>query len=206
MTVLTRPKLSVTPKLQAAYEAAGLGTIAAKREAALALIATKRETALARHQQEAIAHLEIEKQFAQRRQEKQMAWETRQELSSRFPACFQPHGTSKQPLKIGIKHDVLAAAPDLDPRAVVLAFKDYCTGESYLTACIVGANRIDLAGAPAGTVTEKEVISTRQRIGWVQRLERRAQSELKKHQRWMEAARLRDKYEPLQATAAQVAA
>jgi hypothetical protein len=203
---LTRPKLSVTPKLRAAYEAKDLGTIAAKREAALALVATKRETAIARHQQEAIAHLELEKKFEQRRQEKRTAWEMRQELSSRFPACFQPHGAPKWPLKTGICHNVLAAAPDLDPRAVALAFKDYCTGESYLLACVVGADRIDLTGAPSGVVTEEGLNSTRQHVGWVQREERRAQGKLKKHQRWMECARLRDKYEPIQAPAAQVAA
>jgi hypothetical protein len=55
-----------------------------------------------------------------------LAYTTRQQLSWRFPQCFDVHkGGNKRPLMVGTKEAVKAAAPDLDGWAVALALRDY---------------------------------------------------------------------------------
>jgi ProP effector len=74
-------------------------------------------------------------------------------LLERFPACFKPFLEVKAPLKIGIRQDLVAAAPDLDPYAIRLAVRDYCYGRTYHQAAMVaGAQRIGVHGEPAGEV------------------------------------------------------
>ena len=84
----------------------------------------------------------------------QRALKVRQTLQKRFPKCFRKFGKSKQPLKIDITADVIAAAPDINPNDIANAVGDYCSGKSYNAAMIEGANRIDINGDIAGTVTK----------------------------------------------------
>src|SRR5215831_15905893 len=51
---------------------------------------------------------------------------TRAELTRRFPKCFPPIGSEPRPLKIGIKRDIIAAAPDLDRHDLINAIAVYC--------------------------------------------------------------------------------
>ncbi|BCH33241.1 hypothetical protein MesoLjLc_51710 [Mesorhizobium sp. L-8-10] len=78
-------------------------------------------------------------------------------LSRRFPAAFMAKGhPTKLPLKVGIRDDVFAAAPDLNKEFVRRAIGDYCTGPKYARAMKAGVVRVDLNGSAAGTVTEKD--------------------------------------------------
>lgn len=83
---------------------------------------------------------------------------TRAILAERFPHAILPKGSphAKRPLKIGIRADIRAAAPDLPAKHVVMTLRDYCGGSQYLRALKVGAARIDLQGQPAGVVTDAE--------------------------------------------------
>jgi sRNA-binding protein len=73
-------------------------------------------------------------------------------LVERFPAAF--FGTDRKPLKIGICADLLAAldgaVAESDLKAALFA---YVTSVTYLNAVRAGADRLDLAGQPAGAVT-----------------------------------------------------
>lgn len=77
-------------------------------------------------------------------------------LESVFPLCFLPRKMPKRPLKIRIDQDIRLALPELARGDMALAMADYCGGPTYLRAMIVGAERIDLNGNPAGTVTAEE--------------------------------------------------
>lgn len=83
--------------------------------------------------------------------------ETRKVLAERFPAAFMRKGEpTKFPLKVGIRDDVFAAVPDINPDLIRRAIGDYCSGPKYARAMIAGAVRVDLKGKPAGVVTEAE--------------------------------------------------
>ena len=78
-------------------------------------------------------------------------------LAEQFPQTFVlekhlPH----RPLKVGIAADIRAALPDLDRRALGVALKVYTHRIVYLQAIVVGADRVDLDGNPAGQVTASE--------------------------------------------------
>ena len=79
------------------------------------------------------------------------------QLARQFPQTFVlakplPH----RPLKVGIAADIQAALPDLDRRALFVALKVYTHRIVYLQAVVVGADRVDLDGNPAGRVTASE--------------------------------------------------
>ena len=79
------------------------------------------------------------------------------QLAEQFPQTFLlekhlPH----RPLKVGIAPDIQAALPDLDRRALFVALKVYTRRLVYLQAVVVGAERVDLDGNPAGQVIASE--------------------------------------------------
>jgi RNA chaperone ProQ/FINO-like protein len=78
---------------------------------------------------------------------------TRRILVLRFPAAFKSLGSPKLPLRIGVREDILAQAPDLDPRLVAAAMRQYIYGFDYRRYLMEGAIRVDLNGEPAGVVT-----------------------------------------------------
>jgi ProP effector len=73
-------------------------------------------------------------------------------LAERFPLAFALKGR-RRPLKIGIDRDLSEAAPDLSPPVIKQALRLYVGAASYGRALVEGAERIDLAGAPAGVVS-----------------------------------------------------
>ena len=75
-------------------------------------------------------------------------------LAERFPACFAVNPSYRQPLKLGIHVDILAQLSDtIAPRDLSVALRIYCSNIKYLKALVAGADRVDLNGMPAGTVT-----------------------------------------------------
>jgi ProP effector len=77
------------------------------------------------------------------------------ELVLAFPAAFTRDPASVRPLKLGIKDDLYARC-DTSHRRIMAALRSYCNSVDYLAATTQGAVRIDLAGQPAGIVTEAE--------------------------------------------------
>ena len=75
-------------------------------------------------------------------------------LAERFPACFAVNPSYRRPLKIGIHHDIAAQLGDtISPRVISDALRIYTSSSRYLKALVAGAERIDLNGMSAGTVT-----------------------------------------------------
>jgi ProP effector len=75
-------------------------------------------------------------------------------LAERFPACFAVSPSYRRPLKLGIHLDILAQLSDtIAPRDLSAALRIYVSNSKYLKALITGADRVDLNGMPAGTVT-----------------------------------------------------
>ncbi len=87
----------------------------------------------------------------------------RDALSRRFPNCFSSvQSTHKLPLKVGIINDLLDAeiigedGQRLDCCRIKDAVRDYCTGPKYQLGILRNKTRVDLAGRPAGVITEVE--------------------------------------------------
>jgi ProP effector len=75
------------------------------------------------------------------------------ELVLAFPAAFTRDPACVRPLKLGIKDDLYARC-DTSHRRIMAALRSYCNSMDYLMASTPGAVRIDLAGQPAGIVTD----------------------------------------------------
>lgn len=73
-----------------------------------------------------------------------------------------------KPLAIGIHKALLEEQPDLDKAALRTAMKVHTQSTKYLKGIVEGAQRFDLAGNPAGTVTaeqqEQAVTTLKERI------------------------------------------
>jgi sRNA-binding protein len=85
------------------------------------------------------------------------------DLARRFPATFTaepwlPH----RPLKIGVRHDLLAAG--FTPAEVKAALRCYVTRRMYLAAVAAGGPRFDLAGNPVGEVSADDCESACTRL------------------------------------------
>jgi ProP effector len=78
-------------------------------------------------------------------------------LAARFPLTFVVEGR-RRPLKIGIDRDL---ASIVSPRAIRDALRFYVGSKRYQEALVVGAERVDLAGAPAGIVSTEEAARAR---------------------------------------------
>lgn len=81
---------------------------------------------------------------------------TRAVLVERWPRCFKPKGAPKLPLKVGIVDDIQREMPEIGYRRLLHALTDYTGGATYLRAIVVGGERIDLNGEPAGIVTRSD--------------------------------------------------
>jgi len=77
----------------------------------------------------------------------------RAELVRRFPRCFVAEDETPRPLKIGIKADIVAALPDVNPHDLINTLTAYCTAPAYYTAMIASTDRVDLDGNVAGPVS-----------------------------------------------------
>jgi ProP effector len=86
-------------------------------------------------------------------------------LSSRFPKTFFVQESERQALKLGIRHDVLAAlGAEIDAKELGIALRVYTASRNYLGRLRLGAQRLDLDGNVAGTVTAEEAAHAQQRL------------------------------------------
>jgi len=74
---------------------------------------------------------------------------------ARLPALFPAAFSKPIPLKVGIFAD-LRAATDIAPDALTAFLMKWCGDARYLKNIRKGKSRIDLAGLPAGTVSQNE--------------------------------------------------
>jgi ProP effector len=75
-------------------------------------------------------------------------------LAERFPACFAVNPSYRRPLKLSIHVDILAQLSDtIAPRDLSNVLRIYVSNSKYLKALVAGADRLNLNGLPAGTVT-----------------------------------------------------
>ncbi|SDP51334.1 ProP effector [Ralstonia sp. 25mfcol4.1] len=85
-------------------------------------------------------------------------------LQKKFPLAFPKNPAPKVPLKIGVFDDLLTHATELGLSEAELreAIRTWCRGARYWTCLTQGAPRLDLAGQPAGEVTEADAARGRQ--------------------------------------------
>jgi ProP effector len=78
-------------------------------------------------------------------------------LADLWPQCFVVYERRRRPLKLGIHHDIEAAgAGAITAAEISAALRLYCSNIAYPRACHEDADRIDLSGNPAGTVSASE--------------------------------------------------
>jgi len=78
-------------------------------------------------------------------------------LAETFPQCFSVYQERRRPLKIGIHLDIEPALDGvITPAELHRALGFYCSKPFYLDHARKGAQRLDLNGKPAGTVTADE--------------------------------------------------
>jgi ProP effector len=83
-------------------------------------------------------------------------------LVLQFPRAFFPRGKSCRPLRIGIGDELDAALPvGIDRKRLRVYLGFYTKLTWYLRELTPGATRIDLNGAPAGTVSEEDALNAR---------------------------------------------
>ena len=84
----------------------------------------------------------------------------RETLVERFPKCFMPKGTTKRPLMVGIREQIIARCPDLTEIEVGIALRDYTRGNhKYRSQLFCGAERLSLDGEVVGYVSQEEAES-----------------------------------------------
>jgi ProP effector len=80
-------------------------------------------------------------------------------LAETWPLCFAIYERRRQPLKVGIRSDILAALDGAaTPEELGAALRSYTGNPHYLRAMFIGAPRprIDLDGNPYGEVTAEQ--------------------------------------------------
>ena len=84
-------------------------------------------------------------------------------LQKRFPAAFPKNPAPKVPLKVGILAELRAQAAELQLTEAEIreAVSTWCRGSRYWACLADGAARVDLSGAPAGTVTARDAAFAR---------------------------------------------
>jgi ProP effector len=84
-------------------------------------------------------------------------------LAELFPACFFVNQRQRRPLKVDIHLDILAATTTFSPDELGDGLKFYVNAFGYLRAVKAGAERIDLDGNAAGSVTATNEAHAKQR-------------------------------------------
>ena len=83
-------------------------------------------------------------------------------LCAQFPRCFFRDEARRQPLKVGIRNDVLLPLADaVTPSELARALQIYVNNRIYQSRLRLSATRIDLNGEPAGTVSAAEAAFAR---------------------------------------------
>lgn len=76
------------------------------------------------------------------------------QLAERWPKCFSVYEGRRRPIKVGIRADILDTVEQWPGLSAALG--SYVHNQAYLQTLVAGAERIDLAGEPAGVVTAAE--------------------------------------------------
>jgi ProP effector len=86
-------------------------------------------------------------------------------LSDKFPKTFTVDPTLRKSLKVGIADDLIVRIDGaIQQHELRLVLARYCGAASYLRACKVGADRLDLDGNVSGTVTAAEAEHARDKL------------------------------------------
>jgi ProP effector len=86
-------------------------------------------------------------------------------LYETFPKVFIRDAARRQPLKVGIRKDLLAKLDGaVTPEELQSAVGYYVKGIGYLRSCEAGVARIDLDGNAAGSVSPEEAVHARARL------------------------------------------
>jgi len=86
-------------------------------------------------------------------------------LAEWFPKAFFVYERRRKPLKLRIDLDLQAIVNGaITPAELYRTLRCYCGNEGYLRGTLKGAWRIDLAGNPAGAVTDDEEANAKQRL------------------------------------------
>lgn len=98
-------------------------------------------------------------------------------LREQFPLAFPTPPQAAQPLKCGIREDLLRTLGETFPRPALLkALSGYVNSPVYQAAVAHGGERVDIAGNPTGTVQEKhQAYAARWLVNWQQRQQIKAE-------------------------------
>jgi ProP effector len=77
-------------------------------------------------------------------------------LAEQYPACFDLVGHERQPIKIGIGHELAVLDTGLTPLQLGRALATYVRHSAYQCNIREGAKRIGLDGMPVGVITVEE--------------------------------------------------
>lgn len=107
-------------------------------------------------------------------------------LRESYPLAF---GLPTQPLKIGVRDDLVAALglDAADAKRLAKALQWYCRGAWYQQAIADGRQRLALDGTPCGAPTDDQVAAAKLALA-----ERRASIDAKRFAEALEADKLRD--------------
>jgi ProP effector len=86
------------------------------------------------------------------------------QLATLYPLCFFRTHELRRPLKIGIREDIIAQHPELQPDMIVSALQIYTRCVPYWSTLKAGAARIDLDGNVAGEVTLEDEQAAKRKI------------------------------------------
>jgi ProP effector len=95
------------------------------------------------------------------------------QLATLYPPCFFREHELRRPLKIGIREDISAQHPELQPSVIDSASQNYTRCVPYWSTLKAGAARIDLDGNSAGQVTLEDEQAAKVKIA---KAERRAKA------------------------------
>jgi ProP effector len=86
-------------------------------------------------------------------------------LAERFPAAFAVNPGYRKPLKLGIHTDIIAQlGEDIAPCDLSTALRIYVGNVKYLQTLVAGADRVDINGIPAGTVSAEHADIAKQQL------------------------------------------
>ena len=67
-----------------------------------------------------------------------------------YPGAFKNFKSAKLPLKVGIRADILAAMPDVEPKLIEAALREYCYRSDYQRYLTEGAGPVNLQSEVVG--------------------------------------------------------
>jgi sRNA-binding protein len=106
-------------------------------------------------------------------------------LQAQWPVLFDKKNFV--PLKLGIFHDILAASPDIDPRALKAVLGRWCGNVRYQQKLTANAPRTGLDG-PNGEVSEAEALHASEKVTATVERAKAKHARIKAHKAAMRAA------------------